>query len=231
MHNEAKTKFGNKGMYEYVPYNKYYVTEFEIQIAKYKESVNHSSKTETMMFNSILKVGRDDTPESSFRRATIHDYDDYSDEEKTFSTINTQPNSPRHGAKSSFIPPQPDIYDNNYTQEEAQKQATREDDINVINIESEQKNDVQVAIEWKTIALIMNYKRDRQQSILNNDNDNEVIKWSYTIRNLYKNNQYLVRIRCKNELGGFGDFSDNLVIKTLNEKQKENLEWFWNHIH
>ena len=95
---KPKNRKANKGMHEYIPYEKYNITEFEIQIAwKRKRSVkfsdSHSKHNTESVMNKILSNITSDNEEEQeirddddWRRITVHGYEDYSDEEKEYST-------------------------------------------------------------------------------------------------------------------------------------------------
>eukprot|EP01083_Nonionella_stella_P002948 8409_1 len=72
----------------------------------------------------------------------------------------------------------------------------------------------QYILEWQTVAMITNDEHKKAPH-----------RWSYTLRNLYKNKEYFVRIQSWNELGGNSTFGQAIRFETLCRKQQEKLEW------
>ena len=140
--NKANNKRSNKGIDGFVPYKKRIIKEFEIQIAE--------------------NIKCDISKKEDVRRITVHEYEEYSDEEKEYSTT------------------------------------------------QHLNDELQTDDKWKTIGIITNELND--------------YKWSYTIRNLYKDNEYLVRMRCRNNFG-YSDYCKYIKFKTLSRKQQEKMEW------
>ena len=78
------------------------------------------------------------------------------------------------------------------------------------------------SLGWNSVALIINDNKN-----INDQDEKEINKkWSYTIRNLDANHEYLVRIRCKNGLyEGYSDWGSAIKLRTLKRKEMEQLEW------